>query len=278
VACLTELQSGEGCASADVAAHLSGYRAGHEGIVIEKPQESVVPESTPWDARTPTARSARAAGALLIGGSILEIAAMAHHPSVHAHDMAAVLVQLQALSAASAWVHGVLIALMLTVFFALIEFAWQRGITRPAIRAGLIAYAAGVVAMMGAALVDGFVTPRVAMLSTGVNATDLQVTAQLLKLCMLFNQALARLGAVAMSVGITAWSADLVRGAGAERALGVFGVAIGLGSAGALILGALQLDVHGMMLVLLLQVIWTTGVGVLLLRTRHVAPPHHPMP
>jgi hypothetical protein len=122
------------------------------------------------------------------------------------------------------------------------------------------------------------VTPRVAMLSTGVSAADLRVTAQLLDLCMLFNQALARLGAVAMSVGITAWSVDLVRGAGAERALGVFGVAIGLGSAGALILGALQLDVHGMMLVLLLQVIWTTGVGVLLLRTRNAAQPHHPMP
>ncbi len=235
-----------------------------------------MPENVPGEARSRAA--ARAAGALLIGASILEIAAMAHHPSVHAHDIAALLVQLQALSAVSAWVHGVLIALMLTVFFALTEFAWQRGITRPAIRAGLIAYAAGVVAMMGAALVDGFVTPRVATLSTGVSATDLQVTSQLLKLCVLSNQALAHLGAVAMSVGIAAWSLDLVRGAGAERALGVFGVAIGLGSAGALILGALQLDVHGMMLVLLLQVIWTTGVGVLLLRTRTVARPHHPMP
>jgi hypothetical protein len=239
-------------------------------------EESIVPENVPGEARGRAA--ARAAGALLIGASILEIAAMAHHPSAHAHDMAALLVQLQALSAVSAWVHGVLIALMLTVFFALTEFASQRGITRPAIRAGLIAYAAGVVAMMGAALVDGFVTPRVGMLSTGVSATDLQVTAQLLKLCMLFNQALAHLGAVAMSVGITAWSLDLLRGAGAERALGVFGVAIGLGSAGALIAGALQLDVHGMMLVLLLQVIWTTGVGVLLLRTRTVAQPHHPIP
>ena len=129
--------------------------------------------------------------------------------------------------------------------------------------------------MMGAALVDGFVTPRVGTLSAGVSATDLQVTAQLLKLCMLYNQALARLGAVAMSVGITAWSLDLVRAAGAERALGVFGVVIGLASAGALILGALQLDVHGMMLVLVLQVIWTTGVGVLLLR---IAQPHHPIP
>ena len=235
-----------------------------------------MPENLPGEARSRAA--ARAAGALLIGGSILEIAAMAHHPSVHAHDLATVLVQLQALSAVSAWVHGVLIALVLTVFFALTEFAWQRGITRPAIRAGLIAYAAGVVAMMGAALVDGFVTPRVAILAEGLGAADLSITAQLLHLCILFNQALARLGAVAMSVGITAWSVDLVRGAGAERALGVFGVAIGLGSAGALILGALQLDVHGMMLVLLLQVIWTTGVGVLLLRTRNVAQPHHPMP
>ena len=71
-----------------------------------------MPESTPRDARTPTARSAQAAGALLVGGSILEIVVMAHHPSVHAHDMAAVLVQLQALSAVSAWVHGVLIALI----------------------------------------------------------------------------------------------------------------------------------------------------------------------
>ena len=110
-------------------------------------------ENVPGEARSRTA--VRAAGAVLIGGSILEIGAMAHHPSVHAHDIAAVLVQLQALSAVSAWVHGVLIALLLSVFFALTEFAWQRGITRPAIRAGLIAYAAGVVAMLGAALVDG---------------------------------------------------------------------------------------------------------------------------
>jgi hypothetical protein len=240
------------------------------------PQESIVPENLPGEARSRAA--ARAAGALLIGGSILEIAAMAHHPSVHAHDLATVLVQLQALSAVSAWVHGVLIALVLTVFFALTEFAWQRGITRPAIKAGLIAYAAGVVAMMGAALVDGFVTPGVATLGTGVSATDLQVTAQLLRLCILFNQALAHLGAVAMSVGITAWSLDLVRGAGAERALGVFGVAIGLGCAAALIAGVVQLDVHGMMLVLVLQAAWTIGVGVLLLRMRTVAPPHHPIP
>jgi hypothetical protein len=233
------------------------------------PQESIVPENLPGEARSRAA--ARAAGAVLIGGSILEIAAMAHHPSVHAHDMAAVLAQLQALSAASAWVHGVLIALMLTVFFALTEFAWQRDIARPAIRAGLIAYAAGVVAMMGAALVDGFVTPRVAILAEGLRAADLSITAQLLNLCVLFTQALAHLGAIAMSVAIIAWSLDLLRRAGFERALGVAGIAIGLGCVAALIAGVLQLDVHGMMLVLVLLAAWTIGLGVLLLRSRAIA-------
>jgi len=76
--------------------------------------------------------------------------------------------------------------------------------------------------MTGAAVVSGFVTPGVAMLSTGVSAMDLRVTAQLLDLCMLFNQALARLGAVAMSVGITR-GRSIGAGRGAERALGVFG-------------------------------------------------------
>ena len=229
-----------------------------------------MPESASRDARTPSARSARAAGALLIVASIFELLAMAHHPSVHAHDLATVLVQLQALSTVSAWVHGVLIALMLAVFFALTEFAWQRGITRPAIRAGLIAYAAGVVAMMGAALVDGFVTPRLAILGAGLGAADLSIMAQLLHLCMLFNQALARLGAIAMSAAIIAWSLDLLLRAGLERALGVAGMAIGLGCVAALIAGVLQLDVHGMMRVLVLQAAWTIGLGVLLI--------HHPMP
>ena len=235
-----------------------------------------MPENVPGEARRRSA--ARAAGALLIGGSILEIGAMAHHPSVHAHDVAAVLAQLQALAAVSAWVHGVLIALMLTVFFALTEFACQRGITRPAIRAGLIAYAAGVVAMMGAALVDGFVTPRVAMLGAGLRAADLSITAQLLNLCVLFNQALARLGAIALSAAIIAWSLDLVPRAGLERALGVAGMAIGLGGVAALLAGVLQLDVHGMTLVLVLQGAWMIGLGVLLLKAPRDRLTHHPMP
>ena len=44
-----------------------------------------MPESAPWDARTPTARSAQAAGALLIAASMFEIVAMAHHRTDRPH-------------------------------------------------------------------------------------------------------------------------------------------------------------------------------------------------
>ena len=80
-----------------------------------------------------------------------------------------------------------------------------------------------------------------------------------------------------MSVGIAAWSLDLVHGPGIERALGVFGMAIGAGCAGALILGALQLDVHGMLVVVVAQGIWCIGVGVLLWRPATVGA-YQPMP
>ena len=225
-----------------------------------------MPDATPGNARPSSDAPWRGAGVLLIGVSVLEVAAMAHHPSVHAHEIAEVLAQIRALATVDSWVHGVLIALIVVGFLALTEFARRRGLARPLIRAGLIAYAVGVGAMIGAALVDGFIVPDVAMRAAGVSAAELQISAGQLALCVLANQALARLGAVALSVGIAFWSLDLVRGAGLARVLGIAGIVIGLACAGALILGALHLNVHGMMLVLVLQVVWTVGVGILMLR------------
>ncbi len=230
-------------------------------------------------ATAPMSLSARArgAGALLIAATLLEMLAMAHHPEVHSHDLSQAIGQLRMLAGVSALVHGILITLMWLGFFALSEFTLRRNPARTAIRFGFMAYAMGVAALTGAAIVDGFITARVAQASAGVDATDLKITGQLLNLCVLGNQALARLGVVAMSAGIAAWSADLVRAPGMERVLGVFGIAIGVGCAGALIGGALQLDVHGMLGVIVAQGIWCIGVGVLLWRAPPV-PLYQPIP
>jgi hypothetical protein len=83
------------------------------------------------------------AGALLVAGSILEVIAMGHHPSVRTADVAAAVAAITALKTLSGVVHGILIALMLAIAYALSEFVQRRGMDRPLIRAGAISYGAG---------------------------------------------------------------------------------------------------------------------------------------
>ena len=213
-----------------------------------------------------TAAVARAAGIILIAVTILEVLAMAHHPSVHAHDLASAIDQLGRSAGLSAVVHGTLIALMLIGFCCLTEFSVLRGLHRPAVRAGLVAYAVGVVAMVGAAIVDGFVTGQLAARLVGESASELQVTRQILLLCETLNQALAQLGTAATSVGIAAWSLSLLRSGAFARVLGIFGVLTGASAIAAILFGVMQLDVHRMMLVLALEGVWMLGAGVLLVR------------
>lgn len=213
----------------------------------------------------PSGRTARGTGILLIVATLFSVFAMAHHPAVTAPDLAQAIQQLKDMADLSAWVHGILIALMLVSFYAFTEFSLRRGIQRPLVRAGLVAYGAGVVAMIGAASISGFVTARVPMLAAHAGDTDLHVMAVLINLCGLLNRTMANIGALAMSAGIFAWSLNLVRERGFTRIVGAAGILIGLSPTAALIFGGLHLDVQGMMLVVALQAFWSIGVGVLLI-------------
>jgi hypothetical protein len=213
----------------------------------------------------PHSLATRITGSLLVAASLLSVVAMAHHPTVTTPDLTQAIQQLKDKAELSAWVHGILIALMLVSFYAFTEFSLQRGLQHPLVRAGLIAYGTGVVAMIGAASISGFVTAQVPMLAAQTGDTELHLMAMLINLCVLLNRTMANLGAVAMSVGIFAWSLNLLRDAGYARIVGVVGILIGLSPAVALISGGLHLDVHGMMLVVVLQAVWSAGVGALLM-------------
>jgi hypothetical protein len=222
-----------------------------------------------------TAASGVVPGIILLAASLLEILAMAHHPSVATSDITLALRQIAEFSRHAAIVHGVLLALMLLVLYGLSEFALRRGIARPLIRAGAIAYVFGAIAMMGAALVSGFIVPDVAALTPHLSPADLQTNAQLLILCRVLNQSSANFGAVAMCVGIGLWSCDLLFGPSPQRLVGALGCAVGALPAIALMSGLIRLNVHGMSAVVLAQAIWYVAVAVLLMRgaTAPSAPP-----
>lgn len=209
-------------------------------------------------------RVLRIAGLVLMLAPLLEIIGMAHHPSAHGHDAAQLVEELRAAAGTAAVVHGILIALMFATLLALIEFSLARGLARAAVRVGLTAYAAGVLALTAAALVNGFVTPRLAFVNPALVPPDPALTVQLTVLAMLLNQAFAKYGAVLMFAATAAWSLDLLRDRGGARVLGAFGLAVGIGGTVALCSGVLRLDVHGMTVVAVLEAIWTVGAGWLL--------------
>jgi hypothetical protein len=217
---------------------------------------------------TQSGRRAKRGGAVLMAASLLEILAMAHHPSVAAPDIARALGVIAEFSRRAAWVHGALICLMLVILHELSEFALRRDLRRTLVRAGLLGYCVGVIAMLGAALVSGWVVANLAASTRPTTAMDLQITGQLLILCGVLNRACANLGVVAMSAGIGLWSLDLLRDPGIPRIAGVLGGLVCVLPAVALFGGALHLDVVGMGEVILLQAVWNIAIGAMLMLER----------
>jgi len=205
-------------------------------------------------------------GLVLLVATLLEVVAMAHHPTVATVDIAHAVRGIGDLSPLSGVVHGVLMALMLLSFFCLSTFAMRRGSTRALVRAGAIAYGSGTLVMFGAALVSGFVIGDVVTLTPHDTAVDLQINRQLLTLCGVRNQACARFAVVAMSAGIGLWSIDLLRDRGAARAIGILGCLVICVSIAALMSGWLRLDVAGMWTIVRLQGAWNQAIAASLLR------------
>jgi hypothetical protein len=221
---------------------------------------------------SPHAPATRPAGIVLFVVTLLTVAFMAHHPTApHTPDVGHAIERIADLAHASAIVHGALIASMLVTAWCLSVFASRRDLDRPLVRTGAIAYAAGVVVMIGAALVSGFVVSDVATLMPHDTSTDQQVARALLTLCGILNQACANCATVAMSAGILLWSIDLVRRRDRDDRrfgilVGALGIAVGIVPIVALPMGAIRLDVHGMMLVVLLWSAWLLAVAGWLIR------------
>ncbi|HEX5123958.1 MAG TPA: hypothetical protein VFV97_11990 [Rhodanobacteraceae bacterium] len=213
-----------------------------------------------------TAGEARIAGIVLVATTLLSILMMLHHPTADTHEAASLAVDLAGKATLSRIVHGVLIAIIGLELYAFVVFAGRIAPGRSAARAGIVAYAIGAGAMIGAALISGFVMSSLAAYYAGTS--DPAPFVDFARLSMTGNQALAKLGVIAMSAAIVLWSVALLHDHARPRWLAIVGFATGLGPAIALFAGAVRLDVHGMLLVVIAQAIWNLAAGTELIRGR----------
>src|SRR5579862_9796742 len=96
----------------DCGRHSSAYSA-IRGAIVQKTctRSRDAMSSSPTRANSPA--SLRTAGTVLMAAAILEVLVMGHHPSVRVRDPAQGVAALQAVGTISAWVHGILIALLI---------------------------------------------------------------------------------------------------------------------------------------------------------------------
>ena len=209
-------------------------------------------------------RARRISAFVLIAANLLAVPAILHHPTAGPHDAASLVAAIDRIGTFNAAIHGTLIALMLATWLALGEFSAWRGAGRTLVRCAGQLYGAGVAAMSGAALINGFVIVR---LARDVARVGVDAFAQMSRLCWAANQTLAATGLILLSLGIGAWSLHLLHDRGPARALGAYGMLATLVCIGGYATGAFVLNVGGMVILICTHALWLVGAGLLMLRS-----------
>lgn len=202
-------------------------------------------------------KGGRVAGGVLIGAAVLTVGAMLHHPEGGASSPEGIA----RMAHISGIVHGVLIGLLVVELACVAVYARLRGFERPLVTAGLTFFATGVVIMLPAPVINGFVLPHWMMKPD----TD-GLAHELVEFGADIGVTFAMLASILVSVGIVLFSIGLMHDRGVNRWFGVVGVITVTPVPVALLLGAIHLNVHGMLMVIAAWCLWFFGLGVMMLR------------
>ena len=222
---------------------------------------------------TPTPRTLKIAGATLITASALAVLAMSHHPTAHGGASTEWISELARIGPLSRAVHAAMIATVIAIWLALDAWSDARG-GRGALRVARRLYGLGALAMIGAALVNGFAVDSLAAraLAGGLEAVDDAV--RVIPLTWALNQTLAGFGVFAMCGAIAAWSLDLWRVPGTlPRVAAGYGLLTALVTGSAFAMGLFRLDVMGMGAVVGAHCIWYVLAGIVMTTLQKGATP-----
>ena len=189
-----------------------------------------------------TSQALRLPGIALLLASVLSAILMFGHPT--GDDAPSVM----------RGVHGLLLLLSLVILAAL-------GLLIRPFGLGLVtaiaftAFATGTIGNMLAGLINGFVTPAI------LGTPELSDPSQLVRLAWEMNQIFASAGVVSTGIAIGTLAASLFQCG--LRVLGLAGIVVGLGTAGALTAGFIDLDLGEAIIVYGSQLLWLALFGLI---------------
>jgi hypothetical protein len=211
---------------------------------------------------TPIDSDARIHGRMLMAGAIASTLLAAAHPLPHGHGLAEALRSLADGATFNGWIHGLLLALYLPIGAGLLGLSRRLGLDRPVVALAMIAYGAGAIAFTGAAAINGFAAGLFAARYPTPTPDQIEPVRAALAALGSIARAWAAIGAIAGTAAILFWSIALLGIGGAGRRIGMVGLPVAVVAIVLLASGVPTMNVHGLILLVLLQSLWTVAVGV----------------
>jgi hypothetical protein len=214
----------------------------------------------------------RAAGLLMLASALISIVFVALDPVVTATTSRAILEGI-ANAPMHRLVHAVELACVLGLAFGFTSLAARR----PAAMGAWIAYVVGCVAMVGAAVTDGFITGDVARyyLQAG---HSVETGREMVHLCYVAIQDFAAASWTFQSVAVLALSLALLRECGLRRVVSLVGLATGTIPPIALVATWPTMDDAVVIGILSAQLLWNVAAATLLMRRSAPAAPAVALP
>ena len=205
----------------------------------------------------------RLGGVALVAGAVVSILVMLLHPGGAHHVSKA---QFENLIALIIGVHALAMAGLPVSFAGALVLTRRLDAPGRIAVVGLIVYGFGLLAYMAAAAMSGLVTPRV-LREMIAHTPASEQWRTLLDYSHSINQAFAQIGAVAFCVAVVLWSVAMIRRRVFPVGLAVYGLVSSFVILATLVLGFVDLELHGFILITFAQVIWFLGAGISLARS-----------
>lgn len=201
----------------------------------------------------------RLSGGLIIAAVLGALVLMLHHPtSFEGPDDGLLMTDWS-----NTIVHGAMIVCLFLFRFAFGTWARRLGTAHASVRAGTIAFDAGMNAFIGAALISGFAARGLAA-HGGANPD--QASLQLYVFVAL-NRALANLGMVLTGAAMALWAVRMLRLMPLTRVAGGLGLVVAVVAAGWMVLGRGAFGLYPATMATVLFGAWSLVVAAQMMRT-----------
>lgn len=190
----------------------------------------------------------RMAGLVLTGAALLSVPVMAHHPTNFANDSG--IFQL---------VHGGLIFTSLILQAGFVRVSVRLGINNFWTLLALIAFSVGIITVIFAGTMNGFIAPAL--------AADGQFPEEIANLCWKFNQSLVYVSAYSIGLAFVLWGTQLIR-SNAQYGTALGYAALLAGGVPSILLATAIIDMHvtGALIVYTSQWLFSACAGLWLIK------------